>query len=195
MQQFTKLPGVGMKSAQRLAFFMLSLPQTEVDKFAEVMTYTRKNIRYCESCYNISFQNRCDICSDPSRDGSQLCIVAEPKDIMAFERTRTFKGVYHVLGGLISPIDGIHPDILRIEELKDRCQETAFKEVILAINPTIEGDATSLYLTEILSRFKCPITKLAYGLPAGSDIDYADEMTLQKALMGRRLVTEKLALF
>ncbi len=183
--QLTKLPGVGQKSAQRLAFFFLSLPKPDVTQFAKVLTHTRDNIQYCKHCFNISLSEACFICSDPRRDPHQLCVVAEPKDIFAIERTLAFKGKYHVLGGLLSPIDGIHPELLRIPELVRRLKSEAITELVLAINPTIEGDATILYLTQVLQEWPISKTKLAYGLPVGADMDYADDMTLRKALSGR----------
>ncbi len=188
INQLSKFPGIGEKSAQRLAFFLLSQSEGDVRRMADAMVNTREKIKYCNTCFNISFQDTCHVCADPKREGSQLCIVASPKDIFAFERSGEFKGVYHVLGGVISPIDGVHPDMLRIQELIMRCRQGDFKEVIMAINATIEGDATMLYLTELLSSFDIKVSKLAYGLPVGADIDYADELTLQKAMMGRLLV-------
>jgi recombination protein RecR len=188
VQQLSKFPGVGEKSAQRLAFFLLSLPKEEVGKMAQAMIDTRNNIRYCDSCFNISFQPRCYLCSDERRDRSMMCIVASPKDIVAFERSGEYKGVYHVLGGLLSPIDGIHPEMLRIEELVTRLRTGEVTEIILAINATVEGDTTCLYLSNMLSGLNISISKLAYGLPVGADIDYADELTLQKALTGRKRI-------
>ena len=179
------MPGVGEKSAQRLAFFFLSKPQAVVHQFAEVLTKVRDNIRYCEQCYNLCYDTHCHICQDPSRDTSKICVVAEPSDIVAIEKTNEYKGLYMVLGGLLSPIDGIHPETLRIPELIDYCKRETIKEIIFAINPTIEGDATLLYLTKILAPLQIKQTKLAYGLPVGADIDYTDEMTLQRAFSGR----------
>jgi len=186
INQLTKLPSVGPKSAQRLAFFFMSLSKGEVDQFASVLTHTRHAIKYCTTCFNISFKDQCHICLNPNRSASTLCVVASPKDILAIERTAEFKGLYHVLGGLISPIDGLQPDMLRIAELINRIKVGAFTEVILALNPTVEGDTTALYLASCLAQFSISITKLAYGLPVGSDMDYADDITLQKALSGRR---------
>ena len=185
IQQLSKLPGVGPRSAQRLAFFFLSLPKPDVARFSDVLLHTRNAIQYCKHCFNLSFSDVCFVCSNPQRNQTQLCIVAEPRDLMALERTGEFKGRYHVLGGLISPIDGIHPDVLRIPELIRRLKDTPVQELIVALNPTIEGDTTALYLGSVLKDLNIPITKLAYGLPVGADIDYADEMTLQKAYMGR----------
>ena len=188
VEQLSKLPGIGPKSAQRLAFFLLSIPTPDVKKMASVMVQTRESIQYCKICFNISLESTCHVCSNPQRDQTQVCVVSQPKDIFAIERTGEYKGVYHVLGGLISPIDGIHPELLRISELISRLYTESVKELVLAINPTIEGDATVLYLSHVLKEFPIPKTKLAYGLPVGSDLDYADELTLRKALIGRTQV-------
>ena len=185
IQQLSRLPGIGPRSAQRLAFFFLSLPKQDVGRFSDVLVNTRNTIQYCRKCYNLSFSERCYICTDDRRKTDQLCIVAEPRDLMALERTGEFKGTYHVLGGLISPIDGIHPEALRIPELMTRLKTEPIQELIIALNPTIEGATTALYLHNVLKDLNIPITKLAYGLPVGADIDYADEMTLQKAFSGR----------
>lgn len=182
----SKLPGIGPKSAQRLAFFLLSLPIENVAMMADTMVSTCRAIKYCHTCFNISLSSVCHICADPKRDTRRLCIVAEPKDIFAIERTHEFKGIYHVLGGLISPLDDIHPDSLRISELISRVKQNPYDELILAINPTIEGESTILYLQSLFKSLQHKISTLAYGLPAGADMDYADELTLQKALMGRR---------
>ena len=186
--ELEKLPGVGPKSAQRLAFFLLGQPSLEVKRLAETMVVTREKIRYCQQCYNISLESVCHICSNHSRNPKQLCIVAEPKDIFAIERSREFKGFYHVLGGLISPLDGIHPEALRIKELGSRLSTHAFDEVIFAIHPTVEGEATSLFLMQVLKPYQLKITRLSYGLPIGGDIDYADQLTLQSAFQGRASV-------
>lgn len=188
VQQFTKLPGIGEKSAQRLAFFVLSMPKKDVERFSEVMTDTRRRMKYCQYCFNLSYTDTCFICANPKRNQSQLCVVAEPRDIFALERSGEYKGIYHVLGGLISPIDGIQPEALRIYELLNRCKTMELNEIVIALNPTIEGDATGLYLHSLLKEYNVKISKLAYGLPVGSDIDYADEMTLQKALIGRTVL-------
>jgi len=188
VEELKQLPGIGEKSAQRLAFFLLSISEQKVDKMADQMKKTRQEIVYCEQCFNISLEPLCHICKNPGRDNQLLCIVAEPKDIFALEKTHEYKGQYHVLGGLISPIDGVHPQSLRIPELLARVEREQFKEIVLAINPTIEGDTTLLYLHGQLKPFNVPVTKLAHGLPVGADIDYADEMTLQKAFAGRRYV-------
>lgn len=188
-QHLETLPGIGPKSAQRLALFLLSRQLKDVEAMAHSMVHTRKAIRYCDICFNLSFQTRCHICEDHTRKDTSLCVVAHPKDIMALERIRIFGGHYHVLGGLLSPLDGIHPETLRINELVDRIKTTGYSDLILGINSTIEGDTTMLYLTNLLQHLPVTISKLAYGLPAGSDLDYADDMTLQKAFMGRQAVT------
>jgi recombination protein RecR len=188
IKQLRKLPGVGEKSAQRLALFLLSLPQKEVHEFVNEIGYVRDNIKHCDKCYNFTFTNQCYICEDDRRSQASLCIVAEPKDILALERTSEYKGLYHILGGLVSPIDGVYIETLRINELVARVKELPLKEIILAINPTIEGEATILYLMSLLKSYNIPVSKLAYGLPVGSDIDYADDLTLQKALSGRQAI-------
>ncbi|MCP4051120.1 MAG: recombination protein RecR [bacterium] len=189
VEQLSKLPGIGPKSAQRLSFFFLSLKKSKVLEFAEVLVDTREKIKYCDRCFNISFFNRCYICLDQDRFADKLCVVSEPKDIVALERTGQFKGHYHVLGGLISPIDGIHPEGLRIWELEERIRKDKVSEIIFALNPTIEGDATLLYLNKLLRHHHLNMSKLAHGLPMGADIDYTDEMTLQKAFMGRTSIS------
>lgn len=176
---------MGEKSAQRLAFFFLSLSPEEVEGFSNELIRTRKAIRYCSQCYNIAISDLCHICADPSRDPGSLCVVADPRDIFSLEKAAVFKGHYHVLGGLISPLDGIHPELLRLRELVDRLKNKAFSEVILAINPTVEGDATILYLEKLLAPLQVKVSRLAYGLPMGADIEYTDELTLQKAFQGR----------
>ena len=184
--QLRRLPGVGEKSAQRLGLFLLSLPQKEVHTFVDEIRYVRDHIKYCEACFNFTFTSECFICSNPKRSQESLCIVAEPKDILALERTAEYKGLYHILGGLVSPIDGVYIETLRIKELIERVKVLPLKEIILAINPTIEGEATILYLMSLLKPYKISVSKLAYGLPVGSDIDYADDVTLKKALSGRQ---------
>lgn len=184
-KQLSQFPGVGEKSAQRMAFFLLSLPKEKVAHMATVMTSTRERIRYCNRCFNLSFEPECFICANPNRIRNQVCVVASPKDIYALEKAGEYKGLYHVLGGLLSPLDGMHAEVLRIQELMQRLREEAFDEVILALNSTIEGEATMLYLNERLSSFNTLVSKLAYGLPVGADLDYTDEVTLQRAISGR----------
>ncbi|MDC0036774.1 recombination mediator RecR [bacterium] len=186
VNQLKKCPGLGEKSAQRIAFFLISISQGNVDAMAKTMVETRANIRYCDTCFNISFEARCHVCKNPKRDAQTLCIVAEPKDIFAIERTGSYQGIYHVLGGLLSPLDGIQPESLRIKELIQRIGNDTFKEIVFAINPTVEGDSTVMYISSLLEPFHVNCTRLAYGLPMGSDIDYADEVTLSKAISARR---------
>lgn len=186
IEQLTILPGVGPKSAQRMAFFLLQLPSSTIETLATTLTTTHQRIGHCDLCYNIATTPRCSLCVDPSRDATQICVVAEPKDVFALEKTHHYRGHYHVLGGLISPLDGIHADMLRLSELATRLQSGSYSELILALNPTIDGDATSLYITHFLKNFSITISKIAFGLPVGSDLEYADELTLQKALEGRQ---------
>ena len=184
LDELVVLPGIGPKSAERLAFFLLTLPIERINKFCETISNTYSKIKYCQNCYNISTENICSVCADTNRLSRILCIVAEPKDIFAIEKT-AYRCKYHVLGGLISPIDGIHPEILRIKELINRIKNEQVQEVILAINSSIEGETTILYLTDLLADFKINISRLAHGLPMGADIDYIDEITLKKAFDGR----------
>ena len=189
INELKKCPGIGEKSAQRIAFHFLSTDTKNVEKLASTLVSSRKSIRYCQTCYNISLNDNCHICNNHQRNKTTLCIVAEPKDVFAIEKTNAYKGLYHVLGGLISPLDGIQPESLRIHELIQRVKTTPFKEILFAINPTIEGDTTSMYISSILEPLNLNLTKLAYGLPMGSDIDYADEITLTKAISARSAIT------
>ncbi|NBV83584.1 recombination protein RecR [bacterium] len=188
VEQLTKLPGVGQKSAQRLAFFILSLSVKDVDQFTSVIRDIRHRVKYCVHCFNITLDPLCSICSNPRRDSGRLCVVADPRDIYSIERTLEFNGVYHVLGGLISPLDGITPESIRISELIQRLKSGQFTEVVLAINPTIEGEATVMYLSSVLKSVSVRLTKLAYGLPIGGDLEYADELTLQRAMAARTVI-------
>ena len=186
IDQFQKLPGIGPKSAQRMAFFMLKMPLLEVEKFATTLIEAKKQIKYCHICFNMSSQDPCEICSSPKRTKDTICVVAETKDLTAIEKTHEFKGMYHVLQGLISPIDGITPEDLRIKELLQRVADDEVKEVIFAINPSVEGDATTLYLSKLLKPFGVKLTRIAFGLPIGSELEYVDELTLARAMEGRR---------
>ncbi len=188
IEEFQKLPGIGPKSAQRMAFYLLKMPYEEVKKFADSIIDAKEKIKYCRVCYNLSSENPCEICSNTKRDKSVICIVAESKDIIAVEKTKEYKGQYHVLQGLISPLDGIGPEELRIKELLERISKEQPEEVILVLNPSIEGDATSLYLAKILKPLGIKITRIAFGLPVGGDLEYADEVTLIRAIEGRREV-------
>ena len=186
IEQFQKFPSVGPKSAQRMAFHILKMPASEVEKFAESIVEARENTFACEVCFNLSSTNPCEICQSSTRDKSTVCVVAETKDLIAIEKTNEYKGVYHVLQGLISPIDGIGANDIRIKELLQRIAENEIKEVILALSPSVEGEATSLYLSKLIKPFGIKISRIAFGLPVGADLEYADEITLAKALEGRR---------
>ena len=183
--QFERLPGIGKKTAQRLAFNILEQPPERAQKFAEALVNARKKIHFCNVCQGFTDLERCAICDDATRDRSVICVVAEPKDVMAFERTREFCGTYHVLHGVISPMDGIGPDNLRIKELMARLSSNEVKEIIMATNPTVEGEATASYISRLVKPMGVKVTRLAYGIPVGSDLEYADEFTLARALEGR----------
>lgn len=186
IDELGRLPGVGPKSAQRLAFHLLKLPVEDTTRLTDVITEMKLRIRFCERCFNISEEQLCLICSDQRRDGTVLCVVEEARDIVAVERTGEFRGRYHVLGGAISPIDGVGPDQLRVTELLGRLEPESVAEVILATNPNIEGEATAMYLARLLGPLGIVVTRIASGLPVGGDLEYADELTLGRALEGRR---------
>ena len=186
IEHFQKFPSVGPKSAQRMAFYLLRMPMNEVEKFAQSMIDAKANTKTCEVCFNLSASSPCEICSSHQRDRSIICIVAETKDLIAIEKTNEFKGLYHVLQGLISPMDGIGADDIRIKELLTRLTNEEVKEVILALSPSVEGEATSLYLSKLIKPFGIKISRIAFGLPAGADLEYADEITIAKAIEGRR---------
>ena len=183
---FQKFPSVGPKSALRMAFYLLRMPMNEVEKFAQSMIDAKANTKTCEVCFNLSASSPCEICSSHQRDRSIICIVAETKDLIAIEKTNEFKGLYHVLQGLISPMDGIGADDIRIKELLTRLTNEEVKEVILALSPSVEGEATSLYLSKLIKPFGIKISRIAFGLPVGADLEYADEITIAKAIEGRR---------
>jgi recombination protein RecR len=185
-EELKKLPGIGPKSAQRIAFYLLEASKTDVEKLIDSIKLAKDNIKHCSTCYNITDTDPCRICLDFSRDQGVLCVVAEPKDLIAIERSGGFSGKYHVLGGVFSPLDGIGPEHLRVKELVTRLPKEKFKEIIFAFNPTAEGEATGIYLTKLIKPLGVKITRVAYGLPIGSDMDYADEATLMKAFEGRR---------
>jgi recombination protein RecR len=180
------LPGVGPKGAQRIAFHLLQAKPADVRRLAEVLLEVKSRVRFCSVCFNVSEDEQCRICRDPRRDQTVLCVVEEYKDVVAIERTKEFRGRYHVLGGAISPIDGIGPDQLHISELLKRLSDGAITEVILATDPNLEGEATATYLTRMLTPLELRITRLASGLPVGGDLEYADEVTLGRAFAGRR---------
>ncbi|CAI9402045.1 MULTISPECIES: recombination mediator RecR [Aestuariimicrobium] len=182
------LPGIGPRSAQRIAFHLLDAPTEDVNHLADALRELKLRAKFCEVCFNVSTEDKCAICRDPRRDHSYLCVVEESKDVMAIERTREFRGLYHVLGGTISPIDGRGPSDLHIRELFVRLQDPAISEVILATDPTVDGEATATYLTRQLAPTGVTVSRLASGLPVGGDLEYADEVTLGRAFEGRRVV-------
>lgn len=184
-EQFARLPGIGMKSAQRLAYHVMSMSDEDAEAFAKAIIRAKKTVHSCSVCQNLTDKAICPICSDESRDHTVICVVENPKDVSAFERTGEYKGMYHVLHGLISPIDGVTPDKLRIKELLVRIQNADVSEVIMATNPTAEGEATAMYISRLLKPLGIKVTRLAFGLPIGANLEYADEVTLFKALENR----------
>lgn len=190
IDEFGRLPGIGPKSAQRIAFHILQTESFDVTRLAEILVDVRDKVRFCEVCGNVTEQERCTICRDPRRSPATICVVEEAKDVAAIERTREFKGLYHVLGGAISPIDGVGPDDLRIRQLMQRLSDGTVTEVIIATDPNLEGEATASYLSRLLVQPNLRVTRLASGLPVGGDLEYADEVTLGRAFEGRRVVQE-----
>lgn len=186
IDELGRLPGIGPKSAQRIAFYLLQADQADVRRLAEVLIEVKQRVRFCSVCGNVAEQETCGICRDPRRDPTVLCVVEEPRDVVAIERTREYRGRYHVLGGAISPIDGIGPDDLRIRELLQRLADGTVQEVIVATDPNLEGEATATYLARTLQTLGIAVTRLASGLPVGGDLEYADEITLGRAFAGRR---------
>ena len=188
IDELGRLPGVGPKSAQRIAFHILAADPADVQRLAAVLREVKEKVRFCGICGNVAEEEQCRICQDPRRDLTILCVVEEPKDVLAIEKTREFRGRYHVLGGAISPIDGVGPDDLRIRELLARLADGTVTEVILATDPNLEGEATATYLARLISPMEIAVSRLASGLPVGGDLEYADEVTLGRAFEGRRLV-------
>lgn len=186
IDEFARLPGVGKKSAQRLAFHVINMDQGQAVNFAEAILDVKRKVRYCERCFNITDQDICDICNDQRRDHSIICVVESPRDLMAIENTKEFHGYYHVLHGVISPMEGIGPNEIKIRELILRLQNDETKELIIATNPSIEGEATAMYISKLLKGTDIAVTRLAHGIPVGGDLEYADEVTLAKAIEGRR---------
>ena len=184
--QFSRLPGIGGKTAQRLAFYVLSLPASEAQAFADAIVEAKKSVHTCPVCQNLTDRNICPICDDPTRDQSLICVVAEPKDVIAMERSREFRGLYHVLHGVISPLNHITQEDIRIKELLRRLADGGVREVIMATNPDTEGEATAMYISRLLRPMEVKVTRLAYGVPVGSQLEYADEVTLSRALEGRQ---------
>jgi recombination protein RecR len=190
MQELEKLPGVGPKTAQRLAFYILSRPKEEMISLANAIIDVKERIKTCKRCFNFSEEELCPICTDENREQSVICVVADALDLMAIESSGAYKGLYHVLQGVISPLDGIGPEELRIKELVERIKTEGVSEVILALNPTVEGEATAHYIANLIRPLGVKITQLAMGIPAGGDLNYADKMTIARALVGRREFTE-----
>lgn len=184
--QFARLPGIGGKTAQRLAFHVLSLPKEEVEAFANAIVEAKREVHTCPVCQNLTDREICPICDDPMRDHGVICVVAEPKDVIAMERSREFQGVYHVLHGVISPLNHVTQEDIRIRELLQRIGEGDVREVIMATNPDTEGEATAMYISRLLRPMEIKVTRLAYGVPVGSQLEYADEVTLSRALEGRQ---------
>lgn len=186
IEAFTHLPGVGPKTAGRLAFHVLRMKEDDVIDFAKALVNVKRNLHYCSVCGNITDTDPCQICQDKTRDASVICVIQEPKDLVAMERTKEFDGYYHVLHGAISPIEGIGPDDIKLKELLNRLSDERVQELILATNPNIEGEATAMYISRLVKPFNVKVTRIAHGLPVGGDLEYADEVTLSKALEGRR---------
>ena len=186
IQSFEKLPSIGNKTAARLAFYILNASEEETNDFISSIVNAKKNLKYCSKCYNISDTDPCPICSNPKRDQSEICVVEDVRDIVAMEKTHEFRGVYHVLHGSISPMNGIGPDDIKIKELLARLMDGQVKEVILATNPRVEGEATAMYLSKLIKPLGIKVTRIAHGIPVGGDLEYTDEITLTKALEGRR---------
>ena len=186
VEQLERLPGIGHKSAQRLAFFILELPDEAAGDFVSAITEAREKLHECAVCCDLTDQELCPVCRSAERDETTVCVVEDPRDVAAFERTHEYSGAYHVLHGVISPLGGIGPDQLKIKELLDRVNRGGVKEVIMATNPTVEGEATAMYLSRLLKPLGIKVTRLAYGIPVGGDLEYADEVTLSRALAGRQ---------
>ena len=185
-EQLRRLPGVGSKTAMRLAYHIIDMPESEVQQLAEALSSAKKSIHYCSQCYNLTDGEKCAICSDPSRDHFTICVVEQPQDIAAMERSHGYNGLYHVLHGVLSPLDGIGPDRLKIRELFPRLQHESISEIIIATNSDVEGEATATYLAQLLKPIGITVSRIAHGLPMGGDLEYADEVTLSKALENRR---------
>lgn len=183
--QFSKLPGIGKKTAQRLAFYVITAPEEYAIRFSQALVNAKKSVHLCKTCNALTDSEHCSVCADEGRDKGVICVVSDPKDVLAFERTREYKGVYHVLHGVISPLDGIGPEKLKIKELLARLSDGNVKEVIMATDPTVEGEATASYITRFIKPMGIKVTRLAYGVPVGGNLEYADEVTLSRALEGR----------
>ncbi len=182
---FEKFPGIGPRTAQRLALYILKQPEQSIKDFSKALIEAHNNVGHCKKCFNLTSETECEICKNPDRNQEIICVVAEARDLLALERAREFKGIYHVIGGLISPMDSIGPELLEIKSLVERVSKNDIKEIILALTPSVEGDTTSLYIAKLLTPFT-KVTRIAYGLPMGSELEYVDEVTLARALEGRR---------
>ena len=182
---FERFPGIGPRTAQRLALYILKQPEQTIKDFAKALLEAHNNVGHCKKCFNLTSETECEICKNPDRNQEIICVVAEARDLLALERAREFKGIYHVIGGLISPMDSIGPELLEIKSLVERVSKNDIKEIILALTPSVEGDTTSLYIAKLLTPFT-KVTRIAYGLPMGSELEYVDEVTLARALEGRR---------
>lgn len=188
IEQFARLPGIGRKTAQRLAFHILDMSADEAKRFADAIINAHENIVYCSVCQNISDKPVCPICSSGTRDKSTVCVVEDPRDVMAIERTNEYNGLYHVLHGVISPLDDVGPDDIKIKELTQRIADGSVSEVIMATNPTAEGEVTAMYISKLLKPFGIKVSRLAYGIPVGGDLEYADEVTISRSLEGRSIL-------
>lgn len=186
IESFEKLPSIGHKTATRLAFYMLDLGEKEVEEFTASINSARKNLKFCSKCFNIADTDPCQICANPKRDMATICVIEDVRDIIAIERAHEFKGVYHVLHGSISPMNGIGPEDIKIKELLNRIQQEKINEIIIATNPRVEGEATAMYLSKLIKPFGIKVTRIAHGIPVGGDLEYTDEITLMKAIEGRR---------
>ncbi len=188
IEEFRKMPSVGVKSAERMAYYILGLDDSEIKSLVDAINNAHTSIHTCNVCCNLTEGEKCNICSNPNRDNSIICVVENPRDVTAFERTHEYKGTYHVLHGIISPMNGVGPDNIRIKELISRMADDSVNEVIMATNPTAEGEATAMYIARLLKPMGIKVSRLAYGIPVGSDLEYADEVTLSRALQGRNLL-------
>ena len=186
--QFARLPGIGNKTAQRLAFHVLSMTEQEAKDFSDAILEAHSKIHRCATCCDLTDETLCPICDDPSRDHGTICVVENPRDVLAFERTHEYSGVYHVLHGVISPLNGIGPEDITVKELLSRLSDPQIREIIMATNPTAEGEATAIYIARLIKPMGIPVTRLAYGIPVGADLEYADEFTLLKAIEGRKAI-------
>ena len=188
IDKFTSLPSIGRKSASRIAFHLLSLSENQVEDFAKAMVNAKKNVKYCKKCQTLTDTEICSVCSDGGRNTNQICVVESPQDVMAFERTREYNGTYHVLHGVLSPMNHVGPDDIRVKELLQRAADESVEEIIMATNPDTEGEATAMYISRLLKPFNIKVTRLAYGIPVGSNLEFADDATLNRAIEGRTLM-------